>query len=335
MVTLKDIARDCGVSVSVVSRALNPQPDQQVAPKTKRRVEESMRRLGYHPNVSASLLARGRSAEVGVFLQRLRESLVAELAIGISEAAEQHDFHYRFFFNERDDAYAHFIDSVATTGCSGILTYPVTSGCQEVYDALERYSEKGGQVVLLNANYKPHSPRIDLYLLDDEGGGELAAEHLLSCGCRQFRMCLPAYKSLYNSRRQRGYLRRLKAAGYTVECYPIHASGFHIYDVNELDAALPPPSTQPIGLFTPNDYLALSLMQRLVAAGRLGEVGRTIRLVGFDDNPAAACACLPLTTIRHDLHHFGQSAMRVLIGKILGRQEKMVFNRPTLIVRAT
>lgn len=294
-----------------------------------------MHRLGYRHNVSASLLARGRSAEIGVFLPRLREPLVAEQAIGISEAAYQYDFHYRFFFNQTDQEYLRFIEAISCTGSSGILTSPVNYGCAEVYEALERYCESGGNVMLINADYQPRSSRMERLQWDDERGGELAAEHLLSCGCRSFRLLQPAYESIYNRRRKCGFLRRLREAGHTAECLPIRARDFHLYQKDDLDKVLASLPSRSVGLFTVNDYLALSLMQRLTACGRLSELGHKLRLVGFDDNAAAASACIPLTTIRHDLQGFGRTAMQRLIGNILGRDEKVKLSEPSLIIRDT
>lgn len=64
MVSMKDIAAACGVSVATVSKALNNQDD--IGEETKRRVRNAAKELGYHPNASARALKTNRSYNLGV-----------------------------------------------------------------------------------------------------------------------------------------------------------------------------------------------------------------------------------------------------------------------------
>jgi LacI family transcriptional regulator len=66
MVTLKDVAQRCGVSVASVSKALNDMPD--ISPGTARRIRDMARELGYYPNVAARALKTSRSKTIGILL---------------------------------------------------------------------------------------------------------------------------------------------------------------------------------------------------------------------------------------------------------------------------
>ena len=95
MVKLKDIADALGVSLTVVSRVLNPKPDKYgfVAEATRELVLKKAAEMGYRRNRSAEFLARGgRSANIGVFLPLTANSLIAELIMGISEGSNRHGF---------------------------------------------------------------------------------------------------------------------------------------------------------------------------------------------------------------------------------------------------
>lgn len=67
MVSLKDIAKECGVSTATVSKALNGQHD--IGEETKARVRETAERMGYFPNAAARALKTNRSYNVGVLFQ--------------------------------------------------------------------------------------------------------------------------------------------------------------------------------------------------------------------------------------------------------------------------
>ena len=68
----------------------------------------------------------------------------------------------------------------------------------------------------------------------------------------------------------------------------------------------------PDALFAANDLLALGLLQSLVAGGRL-LVPQEIALIGFDDNPFAAAAAVPLSSIRQPSRMIGRTALRIVL----------------------
>ncbi|MFO7535980.1 MAG: LacI family DNA-binding transcriptional regulator [Kiritimatiellia bacterium] len=99
MVTLKHIAEQAGVTVSVVSRALNARPDKpaRVAPETKRRIEDVARALGFRRNRAAEFLKRGKSPVIQVCLPPRANERTADPVMGIADAAESEDFSLGFF----------------------------------------------------------------------------------------------------------------------------------------------------------------------------------------------------------------------------------------------
>src|SRR5690554_7927103 len=70
-VTLQDIARNTGLSISTVSRALNAEKSPHAGEETRRKVFAAAAKLGYRPNLSARTLARGRSDNVALLLPEL------------------------------------------------------------------------------------------------------------------------------------------------------------------------------------------------------------------------------------------------------------------------
>ena len=72
MPSLKDLAKECGVSVATVSKALNNQPD--IAPATRERIRAAARRMGYLPNAAARALKTNRTYNLGVLFVDEKQS---------------------------------------------------------------------------------------------------------------------------------------------------------------------------------------------------------------------------------------------------------------------
>lgn len=94
-VTIKDIARVCGVSPSTVSRVIADNP--RISPETKKKVREAMEELGYHPNFNARSLVANSTSTIGIMMPRASEEafmhpFFPEVIRGISVAAHERDY---------------------------------------------------------------------------------------------------------------------------------------------------------------------------------------------------------------------------------------------------
>ena len=84
-ITIKDIARELGISVSTVSRALQNHPD--ISEQTKVLVRECARKLNYKPNVMASNLRTNKNTTIGVVIPELNHHFFSSVLDGIEQAA--------------------------------------------------------------------------------------------------------------------------------------------------------------------------------------------------------------------------------------------------------
>ena len=339
-VTLKDIAKDCGVSLSVVSRALNPHPDQMVCPRTKLRVEEAMRRLNYRRNNAASLLARGKDVTLGVFLPYYHEYLITELVVGISRAAAAHDFQCSFYFGMSQNNYLEFIRHIRNIGSSGILTYPITSACTtEVKDAVTNFCEQGGCTVML---HKTTVPGIEHLQIDNQHGGMLAARRLKELECQRFiflhhlNSSLPESISDYALARMNGFKAYLEKNGLAAEAKGVQTQGSSIYLPQDFsDVISDIRQGEPTGIFAESDYMAFALIQELNVHGLNSRIGRDIFVIGYDDNPITMLAKPQITSIHQHFCELGQQGMELLISKIMGTEYKPQVPLPTLVARSS
>mgnify|MGYP003314248548 CR=1 FL=1 len=88
--TIKDIARELGVAVSTVSRALQDHPD--ISEATKRLVRECAQRLNYKPNLLASNLRTSKNTTIGVMMPELNHHFFASVLDGIEQTAKKYGY---------------------------------------------------------------------------------------------------------------------------------------------------------------------------------------------------------------------------------------------------
>ena len=154
MATLKDIARKTGFSIAVVSRALNPRPDEhaRVSVATRRLLIRTAREMGFRRNRMAEFMRRGGLPTVGVFLPAVANRLVADLVFGISEVLSEEDFPLQIGFGAYIEGFRKFIRRNVDLVHSGIISYPALISDPDVEREVAVYRSKGGKVVLLNTS---------------------------------------------------------------------------------------------------------------------------------------------------------------------------------------
>ncbi len=321
MVKLAEIAKASGFSIPVVSRVLSPNPniEAKIAPKTRELILETAKRMKYRPNRNAEFLKRGQNPVIGVFLPHFRNSLIADLVMGISEAAQKHGFPVSFAFETSFENYRKFIEDTSGLRNCGIITYPYFQVNQEAAKLIEGYCQNGGKMVMVNADKSLY--RVPHVGMDDHCGGRIAAEHLLERGCEEFIIIegIPE--------RRDGFAAKLKDAGMDCTICPETMDSYRIV-VDQCRK-----SGRKIGIFTSADRMAATLHGLLLQAGMVP--GERVKLIGYDDLFLSRHLAPALTTIFQPFTEAGRLAVNKLVDIIYDRPAESVALKPELIVRKT
>ena len=331
MASLKDIAKEVGVSISVVSRALNDHPDQQVSPVTKKKVEEAARRLNYQRNYTASMLARGKSTAIGIFLP-CHQALISDLVFGASQAISERNFQGNFFFGLSMEDYLRFLNSVNNCGSSGILTYypeNLSTEFEAWTTEIKRYQERNGKVMVLNPRNEPLDGTMEMSI-DDIEGGKIAAKYLIDTNCSEFILVPPSFKSTYFNFRRKGFESVMKERGKKNRI--VQAEG---EDFQKLLKEIKKSPEKIFGFSAFSDYHAMSLIQEFSRNGLGDRIGKTIRIIGYDNIHAAKFTPPALTTISQPIFQLAYRAMHRLISAIIGEPlpDEELQLKPELVVR--
>jgi LacI family transcriptional regulator len=306
---MREVARAAGVSVSTVANVLSRPAI--VAPETRRRVEEAIRRTGYVPNGPARQLRGLPSPIVGSVSMDLSNPFFAELNRGIEDRlAEAGCLVLTCSTDLQPAKEQQLLDLLQEQAVRGIIISPI--GPDQT--VLLEVSRRGTPVVLVD------HPRGQLDLcavsVDDVLGGRLAAEHLLSLGHRRIAFLGAAIEPGTVKQRRQGVRQALKAAGLDPDQalldlrmpnHPPPLVDAAAAAAEQILAAQPPPTA----VICFNDTAALGILDGLNAAGV--QVPQDLSVIGYDDLRFAARLAPPLSTVNQPKYELGRTAANLLL----------------------
>jgi LacI family transcriptional regulator len=290
-VTIKRVALEAGVSPQTVSRVFNNHPD--VAPETRRRVQEIIAQLGYQPNIIARGLIKQRSYTLGVVIAELDQYGPRRILVGVERQANElgYSLLLRLVHEPELDRGEQLLRDLLARQVDGIIWSVPEIGANLTWlqDRIPHFA------VPLIFNTVESQLNLPLVAIDNRSGGCLATEHLLAQGYRHIGLITGPMTWGVARQRQLGWQDALVAAGLTSTDSQIiqgdwsAASGER--GLHQLLAQYPDMDA----VFACNDQMALGVLR---AAQQLGwRVPEDLAVVGFDNIPESAYFWSPLRAV--------------------------------------
>jgi LacI family transcriptional regulator len=307
LATIHDVAARAGVSTTTVSHVLNA--TRHVRATTRVRVLEAIEALNYQPNRVARSLRNRRTYTLGVLLPNSANPYLAEVLLGVEAACFDHGYNV-IFGNANEDPKRElaYLEVLLSKQVDGIVLIS-TGRFRESLEMIERY-----EVPVVMVDRSPDEVDTDTIISDNEGGGFLATEYLLSLGHRRIG-CITGPRLLTpTNTRLEGYWQALAAAGVApdesliVEGDFLHEGG---YSACQALMSLPHP---PTAMFVCNDLMAIGALRAIHDAGL--RVPDNISVIGYDGIPLGAYVVPRLTTIAQAGHETGRASIDILIERI-------------------
>jgi DNA-binding LacI/PurR family transcriptional regulator len=300
-VSIKDIAREAGVSHSTVSRALSDSP--LIRTETKARIQQLAQEMGYSPDARARSLVKGESRTVGLVVTTITDPFVAEVVQSIEDAA--HEQGYTVILCSSGAEPEREIAAVAMLRSKRVDGVIVTSSrVGALY--LEHLERIDVPVVLIN-NHNEKSGRYTYSVsVDNQHGGHLATRHLIQLGHRRIAYLSRPADVSSNQGRLAGYRRALAEADIPFDPELVVAGTGRVGGGERALPVLLERHPRPSAVFCYNDLTAIGLLRAARKAGLA--VSAELAVVGFDDILLAAFVCPPLTTIAQPKAEMGRRA---------------------------
>lgn len=307
-VTIRDVARQAGVSVATVSRVLNSSGP--VSPATRERVEAVAEELEYVPHGGARSLITRRTTNLGVVLPDLYGEFFSQLIRGMDQATRAAGYHLLLSGSHADGAEL----AAALRAMRGRVDGLILMSPDITPKELVKVVPTGLPVVLINTEVGENR-RFDTLNVDNRGGAYAAVRHLVSMGRRRIGL-IGGNPSNHDARERRaGYRQALADAGLEADRGLEVESDFTKAGGQRGARALLAVDGRPTAVFAANDSMAVGALSAFREAGL--RVPEDMALAGFDDVPIAQYVVPPLTSVHVDLLRFGERAVETVVGALL------------------
>ena len=310
-ITIYDVARKADVSLATVSRVLNNPA--RVKEKTRTRVLEVIKELGYRPNAIARGLASRRSTNIGLIVPTLSRASISEMTNGIADIADK--YRYSVFLNVTHNEKELQTDSwenMIASQVDGVLL-----ACDKlVEEQIERLLDETVPTVLLG--FKDRESRVPAVLINYEMAAYEATKKLIANGNKDIAFLTVEEDFETIPEKEAGYTRALTEAGLKprilkfADKFDASLSQFKDFFANEKapDAAL-----------AIRDSMAVGFMNAGIEAGL--DVPNDLEVVGFQNTLYSLMSRPQLSTVTVPTYDIGAVAMRLLT-KLMNREEEEV-----------
>ena len=309
MVTLKDIARECKVSFSTVSKALKGSAE--ISYETTQFIQKKAHEMGYHPNIAARSLRTNRTYDIGVIFEDktgagFQHQYFATIISGIQKVAFSKGYEMTFVSGDSTKNYNYFSHALAR-GYDGVAILSCDFTSSGIVDLVK------SEIPTVSLDYY-YDMEHAAVMSDYSKGVDELLEYVISQGHKKIAM-IHGEKTWVTDQRIQSFKDTCAKHGIkTPDEY--FAEGLYHDPVTssagtEVFMGLPDP---PTCIFYPDDYAALGGIRELTSHGL--KLGKDISIVGYDGIKLTSMMIPPLTTYEQNGEAIGCAMGEALIQKI-------------------
>lgn len=327
--TLKDIAKATGMSTTTVSLVLNGKPHR-ISREKCRLIEDTAKRMDYHPNKFAVGLIKNITKTVGLIIPDITNVFFSEIVKGLEDQLHAHE--YNLMLGNSNDKHRLELSSI------NMMNNQMVDGLIMIMSS-ETRGEKEKRT--LSALKKMNKPTVMIDCFNESGGfstvsldnykaSYIAVEYLLSLGHRRIACVCGPLGLKTNDDRLRGYTAALEQAGIPYEPELLVEGDFRYHSgYTSIPILLP---KQPTAILCLNDMMAYGAVNALKDQGL--EVPDDVSVMGFDDIFFSRIISVPLTSIRQPAYMMGNKAGDLILQELSNHTKpcRIVFE-PTIEIR--
>lgn len=331
--TIKDVAKEAGVSIATVSKVINGRPS--ISEPTRQRVLEVIRRLNYHPNAQASNFARERSDNI-VFLAvtgphtAFHNPHMFEIMCGAQSVIHENDHNFSFLgVPDKDTACEEASVIIGRRAADGILVH----GSATSRPLVVLLVKTGFPHVIIGR--PPFSNTACWIDINNHVSGHLATEYLTKCGYTRIAFIGGPKSDEISRHRLQGFVSSMRIFGLDVPESSIKYGTYNKQSGYDMMEELLRGSSLPDAVICEDNKIAMGAACAIRKRGM--EIPDDIGMITFDDYPLSQLIDPPLTVVDIDVNKMGRQAADTLIKKIRNPALNMqsFATVPELIVRSS
>jgi len=323
MVTIRDVAKKAGVSISTASYALNDSGP--VSQETRQRVLKAAQELKYHPNANARHLRSSKTNTIGLIVSDLAGPFFSELIRGVQEKtlAADYDLMAISAIGGFDSTAAKFLKERRTDAII-IFAHNLDDGL------IKSAARRDMPIVLID---RPIEGKYIINIkVDNFEGAYKATEYLISRGHEEIAYISGSEDSYDNEQRFEGYKAALEANGMKYNPDLIYRGNFVEAGGYAAAKLMISKGYVPRAIFAANDEMAIGAINAFGESGV--KVGEDVAIIGFDDIRIARYVVPPLTTMRQPTYEIGCLAVNLVLRALAGDfPESKIMLPAELIIR--
>jgi len=308
-VSLKDLAREIGVSISTVSRALNNHPDISQAMTLK--IQKLASELNYTPNPLAMGLLKQATRMIGVIVPDLVTHFYSSIISGIEQIAEEKGYYILIASsNEKLQKEIKAVENLLKTRVEGLIVCLSQETLN--YEHFDRLISNNIPLVFFDRVCR--TDKVPSVVVDNVEAAKKITRHFYENGFRRIAYIAGPDHLNISQERTQGYLSGLKSCGLDFHPELLVKCNMSSKDATKATASLLELPERPDAIFGINDTVAFAAMKEIKSRGL--RIPEDIALVGFTDEFHSTVVEPALTSVTHPTFEIGQEAARLFFNRI-------------------
>ncbi len=314
MVTIKDVARQAGVSHATVSYVLNGKAGQaktRISDIASERVRAAVSLLGYQRNEIARSVSTGKTNVIGFLVPNTSSEHCARLLDGIMRGAYENDYFIKVIYTEPGCSALDISKICIGQRLAGLIAYGLSDS--DFFAQLQQQIARHEIPLAIAAGNCSTFDKCIRVLSNHAQGGSMAFKHLYAQGHRSFIIAAGYCKSEWAAKRTAGFVAAAEAAGIAIpDANVLHAEESILFEQNELKRWVA--ETGATALFCMSDYSALTAINTLQLVGI--KVPEDVAVVGYGNLSLCKFSRPAITSVEEHLSQIGTRTVKVLLEKL-------------------
>lgn len=311
--TIKDIAKELGVSISTVSKALND--SHEIAEETKKRIQKYAKENNYRPNFNALSLKSRKTKTIAVIIPNMLKYIYAQVFNGIERVTNEKGYKIiTCISNDKTSKEKEILDMLSNGSIDGFIVSPaLETSILRDYKHFTNILEEGFPIVLFDRVPK-EIENCDKVQTNDSLGTYTAVEHLFNTGCKNLAFVSTHHRLESTMERKRGFLEALNDFDLPINKETIiDLSGINYKDY-EKAIMVHFEKNKVDGVVTTNEATGIAAQKVGLKLGY--KIPENFSVIAFSNGILARHASPQMTTISQHGEKMGEKAAKLLIKRI-------------------